>query len=51
MDKIFCIYVFSDECGMPKYVGKTKCFDTRIKQHLNVDRFRYRSWFYNWLNK
>lgn len=48
---MFCIYVFSDEWGIPKYVGKAKCLDTRVKQHLNRDRFRYKSWFYNWLNK
>lgn len=48
---MYCIYVFSDENGIPKYVGKTKCFKTRIKQHLNKDRFIYKSYFYNWLNK
>lgn len=48
---MFCIYVFSDECGIPKYVGKAKCLDARVKQHLNRDRFRYKTWFYNWLNK
>lgn len=48
---MFCIYVFSDEDFIPKYIGKAKCFNTRIKQHLNRDRFRYKSWFYNWLNK
>jgi group I intron endonuclease len=48
---MYCIYVFSDEFGIPKYVGKTKCFNTRIKQHLNKDRFIYKSYFYNWLNK
>jgi group I intron endonuclease len=48
---MFCIYVFSDEWGIPKYIGKAKCFKTRIKQHLNRDRFIYKSWFYNWLNK
>lgn len=48
---MYCIYVFSDEFAIPKYVGKTKCFNTRIKQHLNKDRFIYKSYFYNWLNK
>lgn len=48
---IFCIYVFSDEWGVPRYVGKSKNFNVRIKQHLNRDRFRYKSHFYNWLNK
>jgi group I intron endonuclease len=48
---MYCIYVFSDENCLPKYVGKTKCFKTRIKQHLNKDRFIYKSYFYNWLNK
>ena len=48
---MYCIYVFSDEFGIPKYVGKTKCFNARIKQHLNKDRFIYKSYFYNWLNK
>jgi group I intron endonuclease len=48
---MFCIYLFSDEFGLPKYVGKTKCFKTRIKQHLNKDRFIHKSYFYNWLNK
>lgn len=45
------IYVFSDENCFPKYIGKTKELDRRIKQHLNCDRFKYKSWFYNWLNK
>ena len=48
---MFCIYLFSDEFGVPKYVGKAKCFKTRIKQHINRDRFIYKSYFYNWLNK
>jgi group I intron endonuclease len=48
---MFCIYLFSDEFGVPKYVGKSKCFKTRVKQHVNRDRFRYKSHFYNWLNK
>jgi group I intron endonuclease len=48
---MFCIYLFSDEFGVPKYVGKAKCFKTRIKQHLNRDRFIYKSHFYNWLNQ
>lgn len=46
-----CIYVFSDEFGVPKYVGKAKNLNVRLKQHLNRDRFRYTSYFYNWLNK
>lgn len=48
---MYCIYLFSDEYGLPKYVGKSKNFNQRIKQHLNKDRFIYKSWFYNWLNK
>jgi len=48
---MFCIYLFSNFEGLPIYVGKTKNFDNRIKQHLCRDRFRYNSWFYNWLNK
>ena len=48
---MYCIYVFSDEFGIPKYVGKTKHFETRIKQHLYKDRFMYNSYFYRWLNK
>lgn len=48
---MFCIYVFSDKDTMPVYVGKTKNLDLRIKQHLNRDRFRYKTWFYSWLNK
>lgn len=50
MDKIFCIYVFSDEWGIPKYVGKTINLKTRIKQHLKY-RLRIKCYFYNWLNK
>lgn len=52
MNKCFCIYVFSDEGGVPKYVGKAKNFSTRINQHLNRDRFKYNhTYFYRWLNK
>jgi group I intron endonuclease len=47
---MFCIYLFSNEDGLPIYVGKTKYFESRIKQHYR-DRFRYKTWFYNWLNK
>lgn len=50
MNNCFCIYVFSDEGGVPKYVGKTKHLHTRIKQHLK-DRHKRKSYFYNWLNK
>jgi group I intron endonuclease len=48
---MFCIYVFSDEWGVPKYVGKTKRFEGRMKDHLYKDRFKYDTWFYRWLNK
>lgn len=48
---MFCIYVFSDEFGVPKYIGKAKNLSVRIKQHLTRDRFRYDTWFYRWLNK
>jgi len=52
MDNTFCIYVFSDQWGVPKYVGKAKDFAKRMDEHLNRDRFRYSStWFYRWLNK
>jgi group I intron endonuclease len=47
---MFCIYLFSDQNGLPIYVGKAKCFKNRISQHYR-DRFKYKSWFYNWLNK
>jgi group I intron endonuclease len=47
---MFCIYLFSDENGLPVYVGKAKCLKKRIKQHYR-DRHKYNSWFYNWLNK
>ena len=47
---MFCIYVFSDEYGVPKYVGKTKNLNLRIKQHIK-DRLKRKSHFYNWLNK
>ena len=44
------IYVFADKNGFPRYVGKTKIsVKHRHKQHLR-DRFRYKSYFYNWLN-
>ncbi len=45
------IYLFSDEEGFPIYVGKSKNFKSRVYQHLQRDRFRYNSYFYNWLNK
>jgi group I intron endonuclease len=51
MANIFCIYVFSDEDCLPIYVGKAKNFDKRASQHINVDRFKYDTWFYRWLNK
>lgn len=52
MNNSFCIYVFSDQHGLPRYVGKAKNFDKRMKDHLYRDRFKYpHTWFYRWLNK
>lgn len=49
---MFCIYVFSDEWGVPQYVGKAQDLDERIHKHLYYDRFRYsHTHFYRWLNK
>lgn len=45
------IYLFLDEDGLPKYVGKSNNFKSRLKQHLNKDRFKYNTYFYRWLNK
>lgn len=47
---MYCIYVFSDEDGIPVYVGKTKNLTRRIKEHLK-DRKRKNCLFYKWLNK
>jgi excinuclease UvrABC nuclease subunit len=40
---MFCIYVFSDENSIPKYVGKAKCFNTRVKK---IKKFKEFLWDY-----
>lgn len=50
-EKICCVYHFMDDSGCTVYIGCSKDYETRIKQHLNKDRKKYNTWFYRWLNK